>query len=125
MNKLKTGGLWFLQVVFAVLFALNGSGKFLGAAEMWAGRFSGWGYPDGFSYVIGGLEVLCGLALLAPKTAGFGAAMLVVIMAGAGATHALYSEPFWGPLIFGILLAIVAYLRRPEFVQKLLGEAKA
>ena len=111
-------GLWFLQVAFALLFALNGSGKFLGAAEMWARRFSGWGYPDGFSYVIGGLEVLFGLVLLVPMVAGYGAAGLVVIMMGAVATHVLAGQAFWGPLVFGILLAVVAYFRRPEFVRR-------
>lgn len=125
MKTLKMVGIWFLQIVFALLFVvLVGSGKFFGA-EMWARRFSGWGYPDGFSYVIGGLEVLFGLALLAPKAAGYGAAGLVVIMTGAVGTHVLHGEPFWGPLVFGMLLAIVAYVRRPDFTQRWLERGTA
>lgn len=118
MKILKVIGIWFLQILFAFLFVvLVGSGKFLGA-EMWAVRFEGWGYPGGFSYVIGGLEVLFGLALLVPKAAGIGAAGLIVIMVGAVGTHVLHGEPFWGPLMFGLLLAIVAYVRRPPFLRK-------
>lgn len=118
MKKLKTAGIWLLQILFAFLFVvLVGSGKFLGA-KMWASRFEGWGYPDGFSYVIGGLEVLFGLALLVPKAAGIGAAGLIVIMMGAVGTHVLHGEPFWGPLVFGLLLSVVAYVRRPPFLQK-------
>lgn len=82
---------------------------------MWAGRFEGWGYPDGFSYVIGGLEVFSGLALLVPEAAGIGAAGLIVIMVGAVGTHVQHGEPFWGPLMYGLLLTIIAYVQRPQF----------
>jgi uncharacterized membrane protein YphA (DoxX/SURF4 family) len=117
MKKLKTVGMWLLQILFAFLFILVGSGKFL-QSEMWAGRFAGWGYPDGFSYLIGGLEVLGGLALLIPLVAGIGAAGLVVILVGAVGTHGLHGEPFWWPLVFGLLLSVVVYLRRPPFLRK-------
>ena len=125
MNRLKLAGTWFLQIVLALLFILSGSGKFFGMAEVWARHFAGWGYPDGFSYLIGALEVLGGLALLVPMTAGLGAAGLAVIMAGAISTHALHSEPFWGPLIFGGLLGVLAFLRRPPWAERWFRKARA
>ena len=118
MKKLKTIGIWILQILFAFLFVANGWGKLFGLSEMWAGRFEGWGYPGGFSYVIGGLEILFGLALLVPKAAGIGAAGLIVIMVGAFGTHVLHGESFWGPVVFGLLLTIVAYVRRPPMLRK-------
>ena len=118
MKKLKVAGIWLFQILFAFLFVVNGWGKMFGRSEMWAGRFEGWGYPDGFSYLIGGLEVLGGVALLVPLAAGIGAAGLIVIMVGAFFTHVLHGEPFWGPLVFGLLLSVVAYVRRPPFLRR-------
>ena len=117
MKILKVIGIWLLQILFAFIFVVLGSAKFL-QSEMWAGQFANWGYPDGFSYVIGGFEVLFGLALLVPKAAGVGAAGLIVIMVGAFFTHVLHGEPFWAPLVYGLLLSVVAYVRRPPFLQK-------
>lgn len=118
MKKLKVAGIWLLQILLAFILTTSGWERMFGRSEVWAGRFEGWGYPDGFSYVVGGFEVLFGLALLAPKVAGIGAAGLIVIMVGAVGTHVLHGEPFWGPAVLGLLLAIVAYVRRPPFLRK-------
>ena len=118
MAKLKTVGIWALQVLLTIPFLLVGGGKLLWQSAMWAGRFDNWGYPEGFSLVIGVVETLCAVGLLVPRVAGIAAAVLIVVMAGALGTHLLHGEPFWGPLMFGGLLAVIAYARRPSFLRQ-------
>jgi putative oxidoreductase len=103
--------LWLCQVALAVMFLGAGGRKF--TSPMWPRMFARWGYPDHFYLVIGTLEVACALALLVPRTAAPAAVMLIVIMIGAGVTHALHGE--WQRLpqiaVMSALLVAVAYGR--------------
>ena len=59
---------WMLTILLCVMFVLAGSVKF-DSSEIWPRMFSEWGYPDGFVYVIGGIEVIAALVLLIPALA--------------------------------------------------------
>ena len=110
MQKAKTIALWVLQVLLCLLFTLIGYEKFVN--PIWARRFQAWGYPDHFYQLIGALEVLGALSLLVPRLAGYGAAGLMVIMVGAGATHLVHGEKQWvSPAVFLVLLSIIAVVR--------------
>ena len=109
MQKAKTIVVWVLQALLCLQFTLVGTGKFMD--RVWAPRFRNWGYPEHFYQVIGVLELLGGLSLLVPRLAGYGAAVLMVIMIGATATHLVHGERWTSPVFPLVLLSVVAATR--------------
>ncbi len=111
MTRVRIVVLWVCQVALALMFLGAGIRKF--TSPMWARMFARWGYPDDFYLVIGALEVAGALALLVPRTAAPAAIVLIVIMIGAGVTHALHGE--WQRLpqiaVMSALLVAVMYGR--------------
>jgi len=109
MKKAKTIFVWVLQALLCLQFTLVGTGKFMD--RVWEPRFRHWGYPEHFYQVIGALELLGGLSLLIPRLAGYGAAVLIVIMIGAAATHLVHEERWTSPVFPLVLLSVVAAAR--------------
>lgn len=111
MIRLKSICGWVLQLLLAGLFAIQGIMK-LSGSPTWISRFRAWGYPDRFYFVVGLAELLGAVLLLIPRLAKFGAAMLIVVMVGATATHLTHREPqIMTTLVLATLLAIVLYMR--------------
>ena len=86
MTRLKTVGIWLLQILTAFLMVAAGSQKFT-SAPVWERMFRTWGYPDHFYLVIGAVEVVAGIGLLVPKIASVSALTLVVVMFSAAITQ--------------------------------------
>lgn len=108
-----------LSIVLALLFLLAGGSKLI-APGTHVKAFEEWGYAPWFVYVVGVIEVVGGLALLAPL-AGFsstirfyGALLLAADMLGATATHlkAGQMNRYEVPLVLCIACLAVAYLVR-------------
>lgn len=119
MSRNRTILLWVLQILLAALFLMTSIFKLTsqpGAVEM----FENYGYLDNFYLLVGAIELLGAICLLIPKVAGYGASALIVIMIGASLTHLVNAEVprvlFTGTLM--ILLALVGWVRRPEFVRQ-------
>jgi len=112
VRTLKAIITWTLQVLVGATFLMVGTGKFW--QPVWPGRFAHWGYPDGFHLVVGVLEVAGAVCLLVPRSSAYGAALLMVVMTGAALTHLAHGEmrQLSAPLVFLVLLALVAWLRR-------------
>ena len=119
MSKTKSIFLWVLQILLVALFLMASFPKLTSKPEA-VERFRNYGYPDHFYLLIGALELLGAILLLIPKLAAYGASALVVNMIGASLTHLLNDEApkvlVTGTLM--ILLAVIAYVRRPEFIRK-------
>ena len=66
--------------------------------------------------VVGLLEVAGGIGLLVPRLAGLAASCLIALMVGATVSQLFFlSEGFWyTPVILGVLLGVVAWVRRTE-----------
>jgi uncharacterized membrane protein YphA (DoxX/SURF4 family) len=62
---IRTATAWIAQILSALIVLGAAAGKLLGSSG-WIERFRNWGYPDGFSLVIGVLELLGAIALLVP-----------------------------------------------------------
>ena len=78
--------LWALSVLLIMVFARAGWDKFNDGSG-WARAFNHWGYPVWFRVLIGVLEIAAALLLLWPRTAAYGAALIIVVMLGGMGTH--------------------------------------
>jgi putative oxidoreductase len=115
MSKAKNIALRILQILLCLLFLGTGISKLMSRPEVVEG-FREYGYPNHFYLLAGAMETLGALALLLPRTAVYGAAVLSVVMIGATGTLLLHSQVLFAPFPFSvlILLAIVGYARRPQ-----------
>ena len=121
---LRKISIWAAAVLLGVLFVLVGWSKVAGPSGAgWGVRLSHWGYPAAFRYVIGAVEMLAGLGLLVPPLRRLAAIALMVVMAGALATHLLHAEfvRILPPLLFGGW-AFGLYYCQPGAVAKAPGE---
>lgn len=105
--------LWVVSLALAALFLFSGINKLAGAEQM-VTTFRRWGYPEGFYFLVGLVEVAGALLLLFPRTAALGATALIVVMIGAVITHLVYDDAVMAlvPLALLVLLCLVAYARR-------------
>jgi uncharacterized membrane protein YphA (DoxX/SURF4 family) len=112
----KSVAVWVVQILLALLFALQGIIK-LTSAPAWVARFKAWGYPDHFYLAVGLGELVGAILLLIPRLARFGALILMTVMIGAAATHLLHREPqVITTVILMALLGVVLYVRRQSAI---------
>jgi hypothetical protein len=79
--------------------------------EYVVGRF---GYPAKALVPLGILELICTLLYAWPRASMLGAVLLTGYLGGAVATHVRISEPFYSPVILGVLVWLGLYLRDPR-----------
>jgi len=107
---------WGLSIVLGLFFVAQGASKMAGeTAVHWASRFERWGYPSGFQWAVGVVEICGAVALFAPRTRRLAAVSLTVVMAGAIITHVMHGETprVVVPLILsGMLLLLLLRPRR-------------
>ncbi len=102
-----------LSILLALVFLAAGGFKLMNT-EQAATAFMHFGYPAAFAYVVAIAEISGALLLFAPAASIYAAGLLLVIMIGA-----IFSELKIGetgnalvPLVVGILLAVVIFLKR-------------
>lgn len=66
--------------------------------------FARLGYREDLGVAIGTLELACLVLHVAPRTAALGAILLTAFLGGATATHVRVGDPFWFPILVGVLL---------------------
>jgi hypothetical protein len=98
------GGVAVLMLVF------SGIMKLVNPAPV-ATEFARLGYPDGSGLGIGIIEILCALLYLIPHTSVLGAILLTGYLGGAVATHVRIGDPFFSPIIFGVVIWAALFLR--------------
>lgn len=102
---------WVLSALLTALYLFAGVPKVIGAGEAVEG-FAHLGYPAWFRVLIGLIEVTGGIALLIPRVAFYAAGALGAVMIGA--IYVTGAAPGVAvPIVCLVLLAVVAYLRRP------------
>lgn len=113
---------WFFQVLMGILYLIACSGKVISHPEV-IQNFHNWGYPNGFYLIIGGLELLGGVLLFHPKSAGYASIILMAVMIGATMTHIVHQEGLivLKPLGYMVGLIIVFYVR---FIQDMKNDDK-
>lgn len=105
--------LWILVLLLAVEFIVAGASKFR-PSSAWPQMFAAWGFPPWFRAAVGATEIACALALFVPRLRVRACTVLLVVMAGAAATHLTHGEPRRVILNVGlsVLLGLVMHLGR-------------
>lgn len=99
-----------LTALPALLLLSSGAMKLMKPAEV-VEEFARLGYPQGVIVGIGILEIACTLVYLIPRTSVLGAILLAAYLGGATATHVRVGDPFYGPVVIGIVLWAGLFLR--------------
>ena len=112
---------WSLTgLLAAFLIGASALGKFIdwpGKSEM----FTKLGFTTELMSRIGILEVAITILYLIPRTAFLGAILLTGYFGGAVVTHLRVGEPFFVPIILGILAWVSLGLRQPAIFELALG----
>ena len=108
--------------VVAAVFIAAGGVKLL-QLRIVKETFAKYGFPEWFARVVGLGEVTCGVLVLIPGLAIFGATGLAIVMVGAVATHVMSKEvPQALPAL--VLLGLSLFLviaRSDDFARMVLG----
>lgn len=114
---------WVLSgLLAAFLIIASAMGKFTdweGKAEM----FSKMGWSEDVMFTIGIVEVAIAILFLIPRTAFVAAILLAAYLGGAVATHVRVDDPFWFPILLGVLAWIALGLRQSEVFQLAIGRS--
>ena len=78
--------LWALALMLIFVFTRAGLNKFDDGSG-WARAFAVWGYPVWFRVLIGAIELSAAVLILWPRTAAYGAILIIVVMLGGMGTH--------------------------------------
>lgn len=103
-------GSWVMSLLPMPLLFLSVYFKLSSAPQAMEG-FIKYGYPQQSLLIIGIVEMLCAVLYLIPRTAVLGAILLTGYLGGAASTHIRVGEPFFIPILFGVLLWGGLYLR--------------
>ncbi len=120
LSKTKTGG-WVLSVLISLfLIGASASGKF----TQWEGKkemFDKMGWSEQVMFNIGIVEVVIAILFLVPRAGFVAAILLTAYLGGATATHVRVGDPFFFPILFGIVIWVALGLRRPEVFRLAIG----
>ena len=108
--------LWTGRVISALitLFMLFDSGaKIVQFAPYVEGTVKA-GFAESLVVPIGILGLFCTILYAIPQTSILGAILLTAYYGGATATHVRLGQPFYFPVVFGILVWIAMVLREPR-----------
>lgn len=94
----------------AMMLLFSGIMKLIKPASVMQG-FVRLGYPESLALGIGIVEIACTVVYLIPRTSILGAILLTGYLGGATATHVRIGEPFFMPIILGVLVWGGLFLR--------------
>ena len=101
-------GLPVLLMAFSSSMKIMGKPEFL---EQWVGKF---GYPATTALPIGIVEIACAIVYAIPRTSFLGAILVTGYLGGAVATHVRVGDPFFMPILVGVVAWVGLYLRDPR-----------
>lgn len=98
--------LWAGYIISALpvlILIVSGAMKLVKSAPVVEG-FVRFGYPVSLALGIGLVELACVAIYMIPKTSVFGAILLTGYLGGATATHLRIGDPFFAPIVLGVLV---------------------
>ena len=105
--------LWAGRIMSALpvlMLLLSGVMKLVKPASVVEG-FVRLGYPESLALGIGIVELACAALYVVPRTSVLGAILLTAYLGGATATHVRIGEPFFMPILLGVLVWGGLFLR--------------
>ncbi len=105
--------LWAGRIIGALpvlLLVFSATMKFLKPPDVVKG-FTHLGYPESLALGLGILELACTIIYLIPRTSVLGAILSTGFLGGAIATHLRIGEPYFMPVILGVLIWAGLFLR--------------
>ncbi len=96
----------------------------MGKFTQWEGKaemFAKMGWTQDVMFTIGIVEVAIAVLFLIPRTSFVAAILLTAYLGGATATHVRIGDPFFFPVIIGVLAWFALGLRRPEVFRLAFG----
>ena len=122
-KKIHLAG-WVLTALVALfLIGASAMGKFTeweGKAEM----FSRLGWTEDVMFNIGIVEVALAILILIPRTAFVATILLAAYLGGATAAHVRVGEPFFFPIVIGVVAWVALGLRKPDVFRLAFGNEK-
>ncbi|MGE0555260.1 MAG: DoxX family protein [Gemmatimonadales bacterium] len=116
MADRKPGVDWAVRGIVAVALLIMGVIPKVTSDPTLVANFARWGYPDNFYFLIAAGEIAGVALLLIPRFAGYGAALIVLLMLGATATHLRFAEFGFAP-VPATLGALAAFAGWPRWKQ--------
>lgn len=113
---LSKGMIWTGRILSALpvlMLLFSASMKFVMPSDAAKG-FEHLGYPVSLALGLGVLELTCTLLYVIPRTSVLGAILLAAYLGGATATHVRVGDPFYMPVLLGVLVWLGLYLRDPR-----------
>lgn len=92
------------------LFVVTGLFSLLKPAVAAQG-FAHYGYPNGALLPVALVEIACAMVYAIPRTSVLGAILLTGYLGGATATHVRAGEPFFLPIVVGVVVWLGLFLR--------------
>lgn len=86
-----------------LMLIMSATMKFLKPASVVEG-FTHLGWPEHLALNLGIVELSCTLLYVIPRTSVLGAILLTGYLGGATATHARIGEPWFAPVLLGMLV---------------------
>ncbi len=108
-KKLVWAG-WIMSLLPAALLVMSGGMK-LTQSEQVAEGFAHLGYDPNLAVGLAIVELACTAIYLIPRTAVLGAILLTGYLGGATATHLRIGEPYFAPVLVGMVVWLGLYLR--------------
>ena len=113
VGKAAYWGGWAMSVLPSLLLFFSAGMKISQSAAVVEG-FPKMGYPANLALGIGIVELACTILYLIPQTSVLGCILLTGYLGGATATHLRIEEPYYAPVIIGVILWGGLFLRDPK-----------
>jgi hypothetical protein len=111
--RVSKAALWTGRVISALpvlMLLMSAAMKFMKPPMVVEGMTKS-GYPERLLLPLGIVELACTVLYVFPRTAVLGAVLLTGYLGGATATHVRIGEPFYTPVLLGVLVWLGLYLR--------------
>jgi hypothetical protein len=101
---------YIMSALPVLMLLMSAVMKFVKPASVAEG-FAHLGLPETLAFRLGVLEVACTVVYLIPSTSALGAILLTGYLGGATLTHLRVGDPFFMPVILGVLVWGGLFLR--------------